>query len=222
MENASKALIIAGSVLIALLIIGALILMFNSLSSYQNVGIQEEREAQVIEFNNQYTTYLRKDVRGSDMISLMNRIVDYNTRKGNNTEEQYEEMAIEINGIDVKNLKYNENDTSIVEKNYTQDTIGELLTKVQALEKKYQLNYITTLSANISEVMESEEKAAKLVPKQLNSYGGYATVKTDTASYYQYSQFKRVHFNCDTGATKYNSKTGRIIAMKFTCTNRLN
>ncbi len=33
MENASKALIMAGSVLIALLIIGALILMFNNLSN---------------------------------------------------------------------------------------------------------------------------------------------------------------------------------------------
>ena len=54
MENASKALIMAGSVLIALMIIGALLLMFNSLTSYQDTNTQGEREAQVIEFNNQY------------------------------------------------------------------------------------------------------------------------------------------------------------------------
>ncbi len=81
MENASKALIMAGSVLIALLIIGALLLMFNNLSSYQETDTQSTKEAQVIEFNNQYETYNRKNVRGSELYSLMNRVVDYNKRK---------------------------------------------------------------------------------------------------------------------------------------------
>ena len=81
MENASKALIMAGSVLIALMIIGALLLMFNSLSSYQQTDTTTTREAQVIEFNNQYETYNRKNVRGSDLYSLLNRVVDYNKRK---------------------------------------------------------------------------------------------------------------------------------------------
>lgn len=81
MENASKALIMAGSVLIALMIIGALILMFNSLSSYQDTNTQTAREAQIIEFNNQYETFNRNDVRGSDLYSLLNRVVDYNRRK---------------------------------------------------------------------------------------------------------------------------------------------
>ena len=81
MENASKALIMAGSVLIGLMIIGALLLMFNNLTNYQNTGTQTTREAQVIEFNNQYETYNRKNVRGSDLYSLLNRVVDYNRRK---------------------------------------------------------------------------------------------------------------------------------------------
>lgn len=81
MENASKALIIVGSVFIALMIIGALLLMFNNLSSYQEVGTQNTKEAQVIEFNNQYETFNRKNVRGSDLYSLLNKVVDYNRRK---------------------------------------------------------------------------------------------------------------------------------------------
>ena len=40
MENASKALIMAGSVLIALMIIGALLLMFNSISNYQQTDTE--------------------------------------------------------------------------------------------------------------------------------------------------------------------------------------
>lgn len=81
MENASKALIMAGSVLIALMIIGALLLMFNGLSNYQKTDTTTTREAQVIEFNNQYETYNRKNVRGSDLYSVLNRVVDYNRRK---------------------------------------------------------------------------------------------------------------------------------------------
>lgn len=105
MENASKALIMAGSVLISLMIIGALLLMFNNLSNYQNTGTQSTREAQVIAFNNQYETYNRKNVRGSDLYSLLNRVVDYNRRKstagtGTNDEGQmlaYEPMTIKFN-----------------------------------------------------------------------------------------------------------------------------
>ena len=81
MENASKALIIAGSMLIALMIIGALLLMFNSLSSYQDTGTKNTREAQIISFNNQYESFNRKNVRGNDLYSLLNRVVYYNRRK---------------------------------------------------------------------------------------------------------------------------------------------
>ena len=105
MENASKALLMAGGVLIALMIIGALLLMFNSLSSYQETNTQTSREAQIIEFNNQYETYNRNDVRGSDLYSLLNNVIDYNRRKsieGKGTTDQgqyiaYKPMTITYN-----------------------------------------------------------------------------------------------------------------------------
>lgn len=97
MENASKALLMAAGVLIALMTVVLLVVMFDNLSNSQNENVQTTREAQIIEFNNQFTTYLRDDIRGSDMISLMNRVVDYNTRKGDNSEEKYEQMKISIN-----------------------------------------------------------------------------------------------------------------------------
>lgn len=81
MENASKALIMAGSVLISLLIIGALLLMFNNLSSYQETDAQSTIETEVLEFNSQYETYNRENVRGSDLYSLLSKVIDYNKRK---------------------------------------------------------------------------------------------------------------------------------------------
>lgn len=97
MENASKALLMAAGVLIALLTIGLLLFMFSSMSNTQKEGIQVARESQVIEFNNQFTSYLRDDIRGSDMISLMNRVADYNKRKGDNSDEKYQQMNLTIN-----------------------------------------------------------------------------------------------------------------------------
>ena len=100
----------AGGVLIALLVIGALMLMFNNLSTYQNIGTQDVREAQIIEFNSQWSTYNRKDVRGSELYSLANKVVDYNRRKttlgtGQEDEGQYiGYLPIEIT-IDVSENK---------------------------------------------------------------------------------------------------------------------
>ena len=221
MENASKALIMAGSVLIALMIIGALLLMFNSLSSYQQVGEQNTKEAQVIAFNNQFETYLRNNVRGSDMISLMHRILDYNNRKGDNSSEKFQQMNIKISGINVSNLKYDTNDSEIIFGKYTQDTIGKLIEDVQKLENKYQAKSIAALSSSINKVMDSEEDTKKILPKLLDNYGGYTKIKEDTAMYYQYSQFKRLYFDCDTNKTKYDEKTGRILEIEFNCTNKL-
>lgn len=98
MENASKALIMAGSVLIALMIIGALVLMFSNLTSYQETNTRSTRSSQISEFNNQFETYNRTNVRGSDLYSLLNNAIDYNRRQsieGTNWADQGQELAYE-------------------------------------------------------------------------------------------------------------------------------
>ncbi len=223
MENASKALIMAGGILLALIVIGAFILMYNNLSAYQKIGVTDKKEAQTIEFNNQFTTYIRNDVRGSDMISLLNRIADYNTRKGANA-EGFQEMEILVSGIDVNNLKYDtKNDEDFIKESYTQENISTLLKEATNLENTYQTKIIRTLATNINKIMTSEDQKAeieKILKNSVDNYGGLKKVKTDIAKYYQYSQFKRVHFDCT--ESKYDDKSGRIIALKFKCNNKLN
>lgn len=81
MENAAKALTMAASVLIAMVIISSVLLVFNNLNNYQKVNEEVKKDAQVIEFNRQFDTYDRTDVRGSDLLSLINKVVDYNERQ---------------------------------------------------------------------------------------------------------------------------------------------
>ena len=113
MENASKALLMAAEVLISIVVISALLLMFNSLTSYQKVAEENEEEATVIAFNNVYESYNRDDVRGNDLYSLINRVVDYNRRKssegtGNNDEGQYlayEPITLIVNFNTINEIK---------------------------------------------------------------------------------------------------------------------
>ena len=85
MENASRALIMAGGILIALMILGALMLLFNNLSSYQNQNDLTEEQAQLANFNKQYLAYDRDNLTLMDMKSLYNKIQSHNQRNPEET-----------------------------------------------------------------------------------------------------------------------------------------
>ena len=232
MENASKALIMAGSVLLALIVIGAFILMLTNLNDYQEKNDTTLQQQQIVEFNNQFSTYDRTGLRGTDMLSLMNRIIDYNSRK--TTEDiGFQKMKITIKGLDsniLQSLRYETSGNNLlIKKNtYTQDNLSEIVTKPQELERKYQKKYITQLVSNISKFMDiynsslsinqkiQEINEKKWLPKSVTTYGSLDSVKNDILIYYEYSQFKRTYFD-STGETKYDRNTGRIIEMNFNC-----
>ena len=187
MENASKALIMAGSVLIALIVIGAFILMLTNLNDYQEKNDTTLQQQQIVEFNNQFSTYDRTGLRGTDMLSLMNRIIDYNSRK--TTEDiGFQKMKITIKGLDsniLQSLRYETSGNNLlIKKNtYTQDNLSEIVTKPQELERKYQKKYITQLVSNISKFMDiynsslsinqkiQEINEKKWLPKSVTTYG---------------------------------------------------
>ena len=80
MENASRALVMAGGILIALIILGALLLMFNNLSSYQNANDASEKISQIAEFNNQFEPYNKNNLTLMELKSVYNKIQSNNTR----------------------------------------------------------------------------------------------------------------------------------------------
>ena len=80
MENASKALLMGGGMLIAILTLSLVVFAFNSIA--QNYKTQDEVEVvkQVTAFNSEYESYNRKLLRGTDVISLCNKAMDNNER----------------------------------------------------------------------------------------------------------------------------------------------
>lgn len=82
MENASKALIIAGGILISILILSVLVYSFGNISQYFSSEEKVQQTEQLTTFNNQYESYNKKLLRGTDVISVINKAKDNNTKYG--------------------------------------------------------------------------------------------------------------------------------------------
>ncbi len=77
MENASKALIMAGSILIALLVIGLVIYTYNQLSDIEQTESDSEYTIKATEYMRQFEQFNRT-LYGSELLSLANLQEDYN------------------------------------------------------------------------------------------------------------------------------------------------
>ncbi|MCI8640892.1 MAG: hypothetical protein HFJ59_03350 [Clostridia bacterium] len=116
MENASKALLMAGGILIAILIISALLLMVTHLGDYQSSQDNNKKATQVGKFNREFEKYTDDNgVKGTDIVSLINKIADYNSRQTTNSDsatgttnyvDYTVRMSITIRGLNEFNIKY--------------------------------------------------------------------------------------------------------------------
>ena len=97
MENASKALLISAGVLFTVMILSLLMIAYNQLSSYYNARHEATMTEQLTEFNTQYENYNRKNIRGNEIASLMNKVVDYNQRQVYAAGTNYRRMEVTIN-----------------------------------------------------------------------------------------------------------------------------
>lgn len=79
MENASKALLMAGGILLALLIIGALVIFFTNLADYNNSTDASVKQSQIAEFNNQFEPYNKDDLTLMELKSVYNKIINNNS-----------------------------------------------------------------------------------------------------------------------------------------------
>ena len=112
MENASKALIIAGAILLAILIISLGILIYNQASGV--VGNNTMSEVDIQTFNQKFTQYVGEQ-RGSAVRSLIQQVQASNSAEGN------EQRQVNIN-VDLDDIETGEiYDVVIAEDDYAQD-----------------------------------------------------------------------------------------------------
>ena len=99
MENASKFLLIAGGILLGMITISIFYFMFSQMSEYQNTAQIDYTQEELIAYNQGFESYNKKLMYGSDVISVINKAVDNNTRYDivkEPTNEYYMDISVKL------------------------------------------------------------------------------------------------------------------------------
>lgn len=270
MENATKALLIVASVLIGLIILSALLLLYNQVSGFYQSNSNKTEEQQRLEFNKKFESYENQEIRGNELLSIMNMVDDYNVTE---PENGYAEMEFEVDFISTdlfkqfnyesansnkyllsgSNSKITENKLNDFSSRVNDPSTG-LISTLQSVSGSVRITetLLQQLSSNIANIMveetnsgasneyeisnrnEARRKRANLLKNifKVNVCGSntttyttdpqyvdmVSTIKDVTLKYYEFTQFKRAHFDCI--ELEYDSVTGRVNKMSFrVCTD---
>ena len=221
MENASKALLIAAGIMIGVIVLSMVAYGYGKISNYYESKELAVEGEQLAHFNKQYIGYNRDDVRGSDLLSLINKILDYNVDDMNYTNDQKIKISIEIpRDNDKAKLfyynydKYYSASINLIYETFTDENINtRLIQPATKIENDYHgKELITKLASKMSTVMgENTKQTLADFLKELKVSRDENQVKKDCLKYYQYIQFKRAHFNC----TNVTYENGRIKSFTF-------
>jgi len=87
MENASKALLMAGGVLLALMILTVGIILYNSFSNTTDQYAERLSTTELNEFNTKFEVFRgRTDITAQEIASLINMVVEYRNKTPMNVE----------------------------------------------------------------------------------------------------------------------------------------
>lgn len=119
MENLSKALLIAAGMLFTVMILSMLMITYNQVASHY----QQQHELAVIDqtelFNKEFENYNRAYIRGNDLISLMNKIIDYNTSQSYREDIGSKRILVTIelpdNDVITRDFMWRESDRKIID-----------------------------------------------------------------------------------------------------------
>ena len=219
MENAAKALLIIGGILLAIMTLSSLLYMAQVTSRMADEQDEKVAIRQKTAFNSEYESYNKNAMYGTDVISVVNKaIVNNEKMSASATEERYY-INIKITLIDNFETTYE----TIEETSHGKEITDGVPPSKRAL---FTGNDITgKFSFPAGEYTLGEFQGENFVSHR-NFIEFFSNSKTDrtieegTITYKMYSaltNFKRAIFRCD--YSHYDEETGRINEMSFTQLN---
>ncbi len=212
MENASKALIIAGSVFLSILIITALVFTFNQIGNLKKTEVSAEEEKILAQYNKKIERFNKSGLYGSEILSLANYIEDYNIRQSDLKGYKAISLNIYIKAISdatyFKKEKYTDykelvNSFKNLEKEVNrlqnQQYCGETVKKLAGLTTEVLENYIYQYNENNSKKCKYED-----VKEAIDKYQAVNS---------ELQIFKNKKFKAPN--VEYDNATGRISSMTF-------
>ena len=225
MENASKALIMAGSVLIAILVIGLLVFGYGQLSNLEQEKEDSEGDLKGAEYMKRFEQFNRT-LYGSELLSLANLREDYNNSQDVRY-EGYDSIEITVKTDGIVNSSYFPAGT------YTIDRIAQDQKKIEEEIAKYEENKREYNNRSVKYYSSKRNREIALdfgmnPPSTMMDYDiqyNYLQTNTTTAKLLTeiqaykdlttiYNEFRTgKQFECK--EVLYNNKNGRISSMYF-------
>ena len=206
MENASKALMFAGIILITLMVISAVVFMYRDLTSVKRQESENQKVEEIAEFNKSFESY-EKDLKGAQIFSLANKITDYNNKYAG--KDGYKEITLTVHtdrgNKDAQN--YTELQASV------DQMINEKYKSSKYLEALYEVrnNENSTDEKTRTQVEQTKKELKKELGDKYNA--AYQNVRNDWNEYSKYKDLKNRIYKSD-GITYYSN--GRIESMTYT------
>lgn len=100
MENAAKALTIAGGVLIAIIVVSTLWYSFQQWGILPQAKADNEKISQEVEFNKEFESYNKQNLYGTDVITVINKAMANNQKYGierDSKDPYYVNVKIKLN-----------------------------------------------------------------------------------------------------------------------------
>ena len=192
---------------------------YNNLTETMNAKNDEDAVEQVTQFNKQYDVYYRNNLYGSDILSLANKVDDYNERQSK--EQGYAKLDMEVTFTKSINAYNNEMILNKNESPYNAQQINNKLELLQTKLDRYEGKNAITVgkqkipslsglrSNELEKVLESlvpniSKEKKEEVQEEISKYLGYSSALTNLKS----KTFKATKF-------EYDETTKRITKMIF-------
>ncbi len=107
MENASKALLIAGGILLAMMVLALLVYMLNAMGDMQESQNTRLLTKQIEEFNKSYLAYDKTRMYGTDVITVVNNAKENNIKYSDNPEYSMDVKIYDTTGNPIS-ISYDE------------------------------------------------------------------------------------------------------------------
>lgn len=206
MENASKALLIAGGILIAILVLAVVVTVSTSTSKLAQSQDEKKLAEQTAEFNRSFEAYDKKVMYGTDIISVVNKAIDYNKKLKTDQEVYFIDIIFTITDNCTSTRKVViEKGSGEIEEQPEQPISGESL-----VADTYQLKTGTGRGTGVNQTL------VNFFNQSVNDTVDTETTYNQIKKIYTYSalsNFKKLIFKCT--KVDYSEQTGRVNLMVF-------
>lgn len=222
MENASKALLMAGGVLITIIIVSVFVFMYNSAKALPKTQEQVKEAEEIAKFNKPYESYAKNNIRGTDVYSVIYMANDNNAKYSGDTQFH---ITIEINiknAIDATVRKFELKNNKWVQtgKNYGATTnYAGWYYNIETNNRNATQVIPSDIAQGFQTDVENNQGTGVLYSINGNDWSDTLVEEEAVRNKCYYtknkinSELKRRKFNCtDVG---YSSDTGRVNYMSF-------